>query len=316
MKILFIAPKYSGGIGGHAKRVADKLQKNGFEIELMYAPHVPIKKFKNLTFAVSSVLKAISGRKTYDIVHAFNLPSAFAMKYTKAKKKVLSIHGVYSEQISTLHSQTTSTKVKNKESDILKWADKLLTNSKNVQQTYKKKLDLDFDYIYGPIDVENLKKIPKNVTKNEKQVVYVGRDSYEKGIDILKKIEGKINAKVVYCTNLDWESAMQILKSSDIVIVPSRIDNIPNVIKEAFFLKTPVVATDIKGISEIITNDVNGILVPSEEPEKLTNAINQLLDNNEKIKEITENGYDFIIENMTWDVLLPKYIEFYEKLFR
>ena len=47
MKILFIAPKYSGGIGGHAKRVADKLQENGFEIELMYAPHIPIKKLKN-----------------------------------------------------------------------------------------------------------------------------------------------------------------------------------------------------------------------------------------------------------------------------
>ena len=54
MKILFIAPKYSGGIGGHAKRVADKLRENGFEIELMYAPHLPIKKLKNLTFAIST----------------------------------------------------------------------------------------------------------------------------------------------------------------------------------------------------------------------------------------------------------------------
>ena len=316
MKILFIAPKYSGGIGGHAKRVADKLQENGFEIELMHAPHVPIKKLKNPTFAVSSILKAISGRKTYDIVHAFNLPSAFAMKYTKAKKKVLSIHGVYSEQIDALHSETTSTKVKNKEENILKWADKLLTNSKNVKQSYKKKLNLDFDYIYGPIDVEKFKKIPENIKKNEKQVVYVGRDSFEKGIDILKKIEGKINAKVVYCTNLDWESAMHVLKSSDVVVVPSRIDNIPNVIKEAFFLKIPVVATDIEGISEIVTNDVNGILVPSEEPNRLANAINQLLENKEKMKEITENGYDFVMKNLTWDALLPKYIEFYEKLMK
>jgi len=314
MKILFIAPKYSGGIGGHAKRVADKLQDKGFKIELMHAPHVPIKKLKNPTFAVSSLLKAILGQKKYDIVHAFNLPSAFAMKYTKANKKVLSIHGVYSEQIDILHSQTTSTKIKNKEPDILKWADKLLTNSKNVQQSYKEKLNLDFDYIYGPIDIEKLKKIPESITKNEKQIVYIGRDSYEKGIDILKKIEDKINAKVVYCTNLDWELTMQILKSSDILIVPSRIDNIPNVIKEAFFLKTPVVATNIKGISEIITNDVNGILIPSEKPDRLANTINQLLENEEKMKEIAENGYDFVINNLTWDVLLPKYIKFYEKL--
>ena len=107
---------------------------------------------------------------------------------------------------------------------------------------------------------------------------------------------------------------MHVLKSSDAVVVPSRIDNIPNVIKEAFFLKIPVVATDIEGISEIITNGVTGILVPKEEPDKLANAVNQLLDNKEKIKEITENGYDFVMKNFTWDALLPKYIEFYEKL--
>ena len=316
MKILFIAPKYSGGIGGHAKRVADKLQQNGFEIELMHAPHVPIKKLKNPTFTITSILKAISGRKTYDIVHAFNLPSAFAMKYTKAKKKVLSIHGVYSEQIDALHSEITSIKVKNKEADILKWADKLLTNSKNVKESYKKKMNLDFDYIYGPIDIKKFKEIPENISRNKKQVVYIGRDSYEKGIDILKKIEDKINAKVVYCTNLDWESAMKVLKSSDIVIVPSRIDNIPNVIKEAFVLKIPVVATDIEGISEIVTNEVNGILVPSEDPDKLANAVNQLLEDKEKIKEITKNGYDFVMKNFTWDNLLPKYIEFYKKLIK
>ena len=314
MRILFIAPKYSGGIGGHAKRVSDKLREKGFEIDLMNAPHVPIKKLKNPTFAISSTLKAILDRKTYDIVHAFNIPSAFAMKYVKAKKKVLSVHGIYSEQIDALHSQTTSSKVRNKEADILKWADKLLTNSKNVQHYYKEKLGLDFDYIYGPIDIEKLKKIPEDSTKEKKQVVYIGRDSYEKGIDILKKIESKIDAKVVYCTNIDWEKAMQILKSSDILIVPSRIDNIPNVIKEAFFLKTPVIATDIKGISEIIINDVNGLLVQSEDYEKLVDTINELLKDKKKTTQLTENGFKFVMENLTWDVLLPKYIEFYKKL--
>lgn len=315
MKILFIAPKYSGGIGGHAKTVADKLRENGFDIDLMYAPHLPIKKLKNPTFALSSTLKIVLNRKTYDVVHAFNIPSAFAMKLAKAKKKVLSVHGVYSEQIDMLHSQTVSSKVKNKEPNILRWADKLLTNSKNVQRTYKEKLGLDFDYIYGPIDVKSFEKIPERTSKDIKQVVYVGRDSFEKGIDILKKIESRIDAKVVYCTNIEWEKAMHALKSSDLIIVPSRIDNIPNVIKEAFFLKVPVVATDVEGISEIITNNVNGILVPSESPEKLVLAINQLLRDDNKKNEITKNGYEFAIKNFTWDVLLPKYIKFYEELF-
>ena len=38
MKILFIAPRYSGGIGGHAARIAEKLRENGFDVKLMDAP--------------------------------------------------------------------------------------------------------------------------------------------------------------------------------------------------------------------------------------------------------------------------------------
>jgi len=74
MKILFIAPKYSGGIGGHAARVAEKLRENGFEVKLMHAPHIPLKKLKNPSFVVLSSLKSLFGREKYDVVHAFNVP--------------------------------------------------------------------------------------------------------------------------------------------------------------------------------------------------------------------------------------------------
>ena len=142
MKILFIAPKYSGGIGGHAFRVYEKLLEHGFNIKLMHTSHIPIKKLKNPSFAALSSLKAIVGKEKYDIVHAFNVPSAFAMKYTKAKKKVLSIHGIYSEQVDALHSKTISTAAKITETKVLKWADKLTTDSKIVKKIYKKKLNV------------------------------------------------------------------------------------------------------------------------------------------------------------------------------
>ena len=47
MKILFIAPTFEGGIGGHAARVAEKLGEHGFEIKMMKIPSIPIKKIKN-----------------------------------------------------------------------------------------------------------------------------------------------------------------------------------------------------------------------------------------------------------------------------
>ena len=139
MKMLFIAPKYEGGIGGHALRVAEKLREQGHDIKLMHTPHLPIKKLKNPSFAALSSIKAILDTEKYDIVHAFNLPSAFAMKQINAKKKVLSIHGVYSEQVNALHSDTTAKAASATESKVLKWADALTTDSQIVKDSYKQK---------------------------------------------------------------------------------------------------------------------------------------------------------------------------------
>ena len=315
MKILFIAPKYSGGIGGHAARVAEKLRENGFEVKLMHTSHIPLKKLKNPSFAVLSSLKALIGREKYDVVHAFNVPSAFAMRYTNARKKVLSIHGVYSDQVKNLHSDTTATLAGVVESRVLKWADKLTTDSKTVKQEYEEKLGVNFEFLYAPLDISKFDELP-SVSKIANQVVYIGRDSYEKGIDILRKIEPKINGNVVYCTNVEWKEAMTRLKESSLLVIPSRIESIPQVIKVAFFLQIPIVATNVGGIPELIENNVNGLLVPSESSEELLNKINELLANKEMSKRLSGAGYDFVMKNLTWEILLPKYIQFYEDLLK
>jgi len=315
MKILFIAPKYSGGIGGHAARVAEKLRENGFEVKLMHAPHIPLKKLKNPSFVVLSSLKSLFGREKYDVVHAFNVPSAFAMRYTNARKKVLSIHGVYSDQVESLHSDTTASLASLVESRVLQWADKLTTDSKAVKQEYEDKLGVNFEFLYAPLDISKFDELP-SVSKIANQVVYIGRDSYEKGTDVLRKIEPKINGKVVYCTNVKWEEAMIKLKESSVLVVPSRMESIPQVIKEAFFLQIPIVATNVGGIPELVENNVNGLLIPSENSEELLNKINELLSNKEMSKRLSDVGYDFVMKNLTWEILLPKYIQFYEDLLK
>jgi glycosyltransferase involved in cell wall biosynthesis len=313
MKILFIAPRYEGGIGGHAARVAEKLREYGFSVELLRVPIIPIKKLKNPSFALFSILKSLFGTKKYDIVHAFNIPSAFAMHYTKATKKILSVHGMYSDQVNALHSNAIASAARIAESKVLRWADKLTTDSKMVQKQYKEKLGIDFECIYAPLDIEKFKDLP-DVVKKKNQITYIGRDSYEKGIDILKSIESKVNGKIVYCTNVNWREAMTRLKESDLLVIPSRMESIPQVIKEAFYLRIPIVSTNVGGIPELISHNENGYLVAPNDPEKLAQAINLVLANKELAEKLAENGYDFVTKNLTWEVLLPKYVKFYQDL--
>ena len=313
MNILFISPTYSGagGIGPHAFRVAEKLREIGYDVELMHVPHIPIKNLKNLSFSLFGTIKGISNKKTYDVVHAWNLPSAFIMKRIKSKKKILSVHGVYSKQVEMLHSKITSGIVSSQESQILDWADVLTTDSKAVQSEYKKKLGKDFEYLPAPLDKTKFEKIP-NVERNPKQIAYVGRDSFEKGTDILRKIESQINGTVKFCTDLPWDETMKILKASQMLVVPSRTESIPQVIKEAFYLKVPVIATNVGGNPELVVHQETGILVPPEDPEKLMIAINNLLDNEEARRNFANNAFEFINKNFSWDVLLEKYTNLYE----
>jgi len=315
MKLLFISPRFSGGIGGHANMLYEQLVKNGFDVKKMEVPHIPIKNLKNPSFAIFSSLKGILSKESFDIVHGFNIPSAYAMKYAKGKKKVLSIHGVFSEQVDTLHSKSISSIASSVESKALTWPDKLTTDSKFTQKFYKEKLNIDFEYLPSPLDTKMFEKIP-NVEKIPNQVVYVGRDSHEKGIDILKNAESEINGNVVYCTDRSWKEAMEVIKSSSVVVVPSRMESLPTVVKEAFYLDVPVVGTNVGGIPELISHDETGLLVSPDNPEEISNAVNELLSDTKKAEKLATNGNTFVKNNMTWDVMLPKFIKFYEDLLK
>ena len=315
MKFLFISPRFSGGIGGHAAMLAEKLIQNGHQVKKLETTHLPIKNLKNPSFTVLSSLRSLVDRDSYDLVHGFNIPSAYAMKYAKGKKKILSVHGVFSEQVETLHSKSISSFAKSAESQVLRWPDKLTTDSKATQKLYKEKFDIDFEYLPSPLDTDMFENID-SIKKIENQIAYVGRDSHEKGIDILKAAEPEINGNVVYCTDRSWKDAMRIMKSSSVVVVPSRMESLPTTVKEAFYLNVPVIGTNVGGIPELIKNNETGILIPSENPSKLAQAVNELLSDKEKAEKLAANGNQFVKNNLTWDVVLPKYIQFYENLLK
>ena len=302
MKMLFISPRFSGGIGGHAAMLADKLTEYGYEVKKMEVPHVPIKNLKNPSFALFSTIKGIASREKFDIVHAFNIPSGYAMKYIKGVKKVLSIHGVISDQVSSLHSNSVSSLAKIAELQVLKWPDKLTTDSKATQKMYKEKLELGFEYLPSPIDVTKFTDLP-HVEKVPKQVAYLGRESFEKGIDVLKKAESQIKGKVVYCYDRPWKEAMTIMKSSYVVVVPSRMESLPTTIKEAFFLKIPVVATNVGGIPELMRNNETGFLIKKGDHDELFKKLEILINDEKMSQEMGNAGKKFISNNFSWEII-------------
>jgi len=83
----------------------------------------------------------------------------------------------------------------------------------------------------------------------------------------------------------------EIISSSDLVIHSSiKPEPFGRVIVEAMACGTPVIATNIGGPKEIITNNKNGVLIEPNNPKLLAETILNLLKDKKKMKELGKNA--------------------------
>ena len=337
LKVLLISPtqKGIGGIAQHVNGLSDFLIKNGHKVDIISSENtftVPIKGFKNPSFMVSAFFKT-KLKKGNDIVHAHNLPSAFPMKNT-AGKKVLSLHGIYSEQIDLLHGKTTGKISNSFEKAAFTWADAITVISQEAYAHYTK---LGFKVIHVPnaIDISSL---PQRKDKRyEKQIIFAGRLSKEKGIltflEVAKKIpddihllilgsgpeEERVKEAAKLRTNVHFlgyqprEITIPIIRGSDILIQPSIIEGISSTILEAMACKTSVIATMVGGNKEILEHNKSGILVESDSSAQIVEGIFDLISNKEKRTSLADEAF-IEVQKYDWSKVGNLYLDIYKSL--
>jgi len=337
MKILLISPT-SGGIGGIAQHVdglSQFLTGLGHEVDIISSANtftIPIKRLKNPSFMFSSFLKT-KFKKGKDIVHAHHIVGALAMKNVSGKK-ILSIHGIYSKNIAQLYGKTTSNISKKYEKTALNWADAITVNSKEGYNHYT---EMGFNVVQIPNAID-LNLIPKKSTKQfENQIIFAGRLSKEKGIEILLETathlpdnyhlliagsgpleeevrnlaDKKIN--VHYLGYQSKQNLLSLIRGSDLLIQPSLEEGMSSTLLEAMACGTCILASNIEGISEIVENNKNGLLVEPNNRDELINKILELLPKKEKRLRMANEGLK-IVKKYDWKRVGKLYLNFYESL--
>jgi glycosyltransferase involved in cell wall biosynthesis len=77
---------------------------------------------------------------------------------------------------------------------------------------------------------------------------------------------------------LDSEATAQVLRRSDVLVLPTFIENLPMTILEAFACGIPVVTTPVAAITEAVEHERNGLLVPVGDIDALTDALRRLIE--------------------------------------
>ena len=101
---------------------------------------------------------------------------------------------------------------------------------------------------------------------------------------------------------------MEILKSSKLLIVPSRMESIPQVIKEAFYLKIPVIATNVGGIPELMKNNETGFLIEKSDHQALIEKLELILNDFPKANSLGKAGREFVSSNFSWKIIAKNFV--------
>ncbi|MFC5468830.1 glycosyltransferase family 4 protein [Cohnella suwonensis] len=81
-----------------------------------------------------------------------------------------------------------------------------------------------------------------------------------------------------------------LMNSSDIIVLPSLHDTFPIVLLEGQWSERPVLATDVGGVREIVTDGLDGLIVPPGNSSALAVKLRELLDDKEFRQRLGENG--------------------------
>jgi glycosyltransferase involved in cell wall biosynthesis len=337
MRILIISSTESG-IGGkshHIQGLKKYLKKNNHFVEIISSdntPIIPIHNLKNPSFMITSFFKS-RFKRNFDIIHAHDLPSALSMRNFSGKK-ILTFHGILSKQIDLTHGKIL-TKISEKyEKKAIKWADAITAISKESYEFYKSK-SLKTYHIPNGIDIESLEK--KIDRRFEKQIIFAGRFSKEKGIftllEIAKKLPKDLNLVIIgsgpeepkikkisdEINNVHFlglknkDETISLIRGSDVLIQPSLVEGISSTLLESMACKTSIVASDIPGIREVLENSKTGILVSPQEANSFVKEIVGLFQDNKKQELLSNNSFAEVLK-YNWKNIGKLYLDVYENL--
>jgi glycosyltransferase involved in cell wall biosynthesis len=224
----------------------------------------------------------------------------------------------------------------------IRYASALVCNSnftarKLAEITHKPVHVIPFGCSVNPRDVV---KEPKK----EKRILFVGRIIERKGLPFLLRAIPKISAslpvhldvvglgkamadceaivasrgirdKVTFHGFVDDQQLENMYANADVFVLPSIVDSkgdtegLGVVLVEALSFKTPVVASDVGGISDVIIHEKTGLLIEEKSEAAIASAVIRILSDDELARRLADDGLKHAQDYFNWERIVDKVID-------
>ena len=223
-----------------------------------------------------------------------------------------------------------------------KWLEGLVKQSpvfenKQIYQIYN---GVD-ETIFRPYSEEENYSLP-DLDRNIKKIMFAGevvKGSKWKGgddlISILQKLDNELKENVYFILLgkksgfendlelkniriietgyvVDEVKMAKIYSKCDLLIYPTKADNLPTVLIEATLCGTPCLSFDVGGVKEIISDNNNGFVFKPDEQQKLINKTLELLVNESTLKDLSEKTRQHTMKLFTLSRMGDSYFKRFE----
>jgi glycosyltransferase involved in cell wall biosynthesis len=107
---------------------------------------------------------------------------------------------------------------------------------------------------------------------------------------------------------------LKLIEAADILVLASKQESLPMVIAESMAAGKAIVASNIGGVSEMVQQNVNGLLFEPNQVSALSNCLEQLYNNNNKIQQFSVVSNKIASTMFHCNEVAKQTISFYQKV--
>lgn len=136
---------------------------------------------------------------------------------------------------------------------------------------------------------------------------------YSTCMEYICSCAGKYADRVVYLGCLDRNDLYPVIKGAKAVILPSRIDNMPNTCIESMYLGKVVIGTRRSGFEQLIDDGTSGILIDRDDHNALESAIDSVMSmTDEQARMMGDRAHQRIL-NMDPELIMEQTLDVYDR---
>jgi len=180
---------------------------------------------------------------------------------------------------------------------------------------------------------------PSNMPKKEKSSIFVGNLNLFKNLEnlinafkslkgatlsvvgsgelkakLIKKVkENNLENTIVFLGRIPNEELPSIYNKHELFILPSFIEGNPKALLEAMSCGVICIGSNVKGINNVITHNINGYLCETDS-ESILNVIKFAHSNSKKNDMIVRNALDYVKKHYSIEVICKKELELYYQI--